>query len=575
MLKDFTNLQQEDGSFDDSNIFTTLLILSVLKNSAYNTELKESVRAAAAFIERQTENYRCFNYWKNNSDERTKMPLPDDLDDAACAHISLILQDKRKMGVERCAAIVKTLISNETGGGGPYYTWIIGSEAREKNIEWRNIDIGVNANIAYLLFLSHIPCPNGLSEYIDRCIENKDFSSRYYTCKNLVLYLISRGYVGKKKSALLSEITGEFSKIKKDPYADSMNYMFLWLAIYEIDMKILENETCPFYDLRYVRTPLYIESIIKSVRHEKDSSALFYALRIECTACAKRMETLKYENMQKDPIYLSVKEKLENIFEKDEGVSKRIDRLRKNDASGVQILTCHRIYRSINIENKIPDDVLFKISEIHLLGWLSYDIADDIVDESKDTELLPIVLSSIRMMTRISMEIKDKISERYFEKYLSSVDRSLFFEKNKKSPGTYSPSEKSIGHAYGALCVCILAGHAENKGLLESMENFFRHYLEARQLLDDGHDIEEDIKNDAKTFPTSFIKEHFKKEEIILRTCEKVLEKADDARKALQKNPDILSFEFFEEILKPIESSARRGIEDIRNDEKFKEIYWQ
>jgi predicted RNA-binding protein with PUA-like domain len=77
--------------------------------------------------------------------------------------------------------IVRTLKQGETKTGGPYYTWILDTKAREKNIEWKNVDIGANANIAYLLRLNRISCPPGLSEYIDTCITSDNPELCKYT----------------------------------------------------------------------------------------------------------------------------------------------------------------------------------------------------------------------------------------------------------------------------------------------------------------------------------------------------------------------------------------------------------
>ena len=96
--------------------------------------------------------------------------------------------------------LVSLLTSLEIKEGGPYKTWLV--DKKVKKI-WKDVDLAVNSNIAYLLFLNEIDIPN-LSRFINSKIAKLDFNSPYYPTPFPIIYFISKFYNGKHKERIIN-----------------------------------------------------------------------------------------------------------------------------------------------------------------------------------------------------------------------------------------------------------------------------------------------------------------------------------------------------------------------------------
>jgi len=83
------------------------------------------------------------------SKEFKSKPYPDDLDDTFCALNALYLFDRKLISGSAYAYIIQLLTKVEKNEGGPYKTWLVS----KKTSGWDDVDIVVNSNIAYFLWL--------------------------------------------------------------------------------------------------------------------------------------------------------------------------------------------------------------------------------------------------------------------------------------------------------------------------------------------------------------------------------------------------------------------------------------
>src|SRR5438876_3918375 len=130
------------------------------------------------------------------------MPYPDDLDDTFCALSALRLHDPDLVNEAALGRVVHLLVALETQVGGPYRTWIAPEDAPAV---WRDVDLAVNANIAYFLRLTGTTLP-GLTAIMEQGIMAKTLSSPYYPSLYPVAYFVARAYQGPEGVALANQL---------------------------------------------------------------------------------------------------------------------------------------------------------------------------------------------------------------------------------------------------------------------------------------------------------------------------------------------------------------------------------
>jgi hypothetical protein len=179
------SLQNNNGSFSDSmgnkNVFYTALIGCCLAYADHSENAgirQKSLRYIWQHKDRKSP------IWQYNAQ------YPADLDDTFVALRAAYLSDSALVTEEILADITTLLINQEEKPGGPYQTWI----TKKKEL-WHDIDIVVNSNIAAFLGEFDIR-PKPLIEYLDSCILQGNFYSKYYDHEIVVLYFLSQGYAG-------------------------------------------------------------------------------------------------------------------------------------------------------------------------------------------------------------------------------------------------------------------------------------------------------------------------------------------------------------------------------------------
>ena len=149
-------LQRADGSFTGehwgagaereptTSLFATALVVCATTSLPPSDTREELRRKAANFLRGHQSPHGSFNYWIRGSIGEKELPCPDDLDDTACALAALTIADPSRMDGPAMSNIVKILTHVESKPGGPYRTWITGSDVADI---WKDVDPVVNANI--------------------------------------------------------------------------------------------------------------------------------------------------------------------------------------------------------------------------------------------------------------------------------------------------------------------------------------------------------------------------------------------------------------------------------------------
>ena len=161
-------------------------------------------------------------------------------------------------------------------------------------------------------------------------------------------------------------------------------------------------------------------------------------------------------------------------------------------------------------------------------------------------------------------------------------------------------AEKSLGHALGPAAILFSLGYSDKSSEVKSLMKFFKHYLIARQLNDDAHDWEKDLKMGhinavgAAILKNIKTKEHKDKGvvrgqlsniksnelfqrvfwyEVVVDVCQTVLNNVQLARKALQQISIITDPRLFERILVKVEESAKKALKEREETLKFLKAY--
>jgi len=211
--------QQDNGSFESvagpagpgpvqtgrrhQTTFFTSVILGCLSYSDYEDEQVNKIRERAVnFLLAQKSPAWSFNYWQRQAPEFTALPYPDDLDDTFAALGALAAARPDLISGQVLARAVQLLLAAEARSGGPYKTWLVPAGAPAV---WQDVDLAVNANIAWFLLGQKVQVPE-LARFIEQRIRGQNYHSPYYPSPYPVIYFLSRG----DKAGALSKDVQEF-----------------------------------------------------------------------------------------------------------------------------------------------------------------------------------------------------------------------------------------------------------------------------------------------------------------------------------------------------------------------------
>lgn len=523
------DFQSVDGGAcaDFFPMFVSLLISSCCSSVPKN-EVRDKMREKLqAFILRNRNNEWMWNYWPIGSKARNSMPYPDDMDDTACALIALRQYDENAVDGEVMAYVVNALSMLEVAEGGPYRTWLVGEGFDDI---WMDVDLVVNSNIAYLLSFFDIELPE-ITAFIEKKIDAGSYESPYYVPPFSIIYFISRWYKGEKKKLVIDYILnlrqsdGSFGNASDTALAISalLNFGYDPQGVVPSISFLIRAEG------DWQAEPLYYDMSDTGRKVSVGSPALTAAFCIEAVAkyqkhSDKRAVSVKskkkIKKQESDVVYGRIVSSVEkNIMSWGDDISRAgmmfLGKVLSGDTNRQITMLPYLFKQSLGKKaDGINEEMLISLGCANLYGWMAYTIYDDFLDNEGDITLLPLANVCLRQLTLIFSSVVPRESEfsTIFQEVMNGIDAANAWEVRHcrgeidgdsfvlppvlPDFGDYLQlANRSFGHALGPLALLSMLGYTSDSDIMKHTEEFFRYFIIARQLNDDAHDWEEDLKN--------------------------------------------------------------------------------
>lgn len=601
------------------SIFPSALILACLNTVTEVTGASETIekmkQKTVRFLLAQKSEHWSFNYWERGSEEAEKMPYPDDLDDTFCALSSLYSSDPSLVPAESLTKIVSLLTFNETREGGPYRTWLVpeGAEAA-----WIDTDLAVNANVAYFLSLQDVDLPEIVS-FVEEAIIKAKYVSPYYPSLYPIAYFISRFYSGPKSGLMQKHLlkkqkpTGAFGnpletalavsallRLGSDPMPLKKSIAYLLKTQASGEWKAEAFCMDPSIGGR----PYYAGSSALTAAFCLEALALY--IKAEAKKSARAMRDKKTEALKNEVIRIAKKKFSALDTELQKEAIDRLERTVRGDKDNTIILLPSFFASSLGSRGKkIPRDLTQSLCLANLYGWMAYTIYDDFLDDEGDPKLLSLANVCLRELTGIFRSFGENSPSfsKIFTTIMDKLDSANAWEvahcrvKNTRGIPDYGNfsrlAERSLGHALGPLAILCSLGRASGSHEIRHAKKFFEDYLVARQLNDDAHDWEKDLKMGhinavgamlfcharRKTAPETFEEKDIAAlqkvfwNETIDMVAEEILARGKSARTHLKKMQSIQDTGLFEKMLLPVENAAKEALREKERTLAFLEAY--
>ncbi|HEU0080519.1 MAG TPA: hypothetical protein VFQ72_00630 [Candidatus Paceibacterota bacterium] len=566
---------------DASPIFSDALMLSCLAHvpGARADTLKD---ALARRLTAERNDRWAWNYRRKARQAAAVKRFPDDLDDTACALISLKESGRLDISPQILALFAQHLIASERQPGGPYGTWIAPGKGAKNDF-----DPAVNANIAYFLALNGIFL-DGLESFLLEAFQMPTPASLYYHDPLLPYYFLSR-YLSLAKSDKrpAAQIAKEVAlkEARKALVRPETNVLGRALAacicarlggVEEASSAVDAIVEAQGQNGLWQADPLYIEEMREGQPVYFESATVTTAFCLEALEAHRSKSRAEPEKSSDDAALAETAEKFASLFSGplacfERQALEQLGRLRRN---GIEKLAALLPFKA----TKGPDrpggrGLAVSLGAANLCGWIGYTIQDDAMDEGRSLQLLPLANVCLRLAEGILRQLApDAAFASYSKEALDRIDAANHQESFGGAAARLS--DKSFGHALGPLLLLSRAGHGPGSALFASLESFFVHYLTARQMSDDAHDWEADLAqgriNSAaaalfRLVPRTASAEALQRafwDKAIDRIARRIHYHASTARLHARACGTAVHAAYLESLLVPIERSARRAIEE-------------
>ncbi len=630
-LTQLARLQSEAGNFtsyssptyDDflpkkhyQTVFPNALILCALRNVAdeQGTSIKQRL---AAYLLTQKSSLWSFNYWDRGSQESQSLPYPDDLDDTFCALSALYHQSSEVFTGEVLAAATVLLTATEVVPGGPYRTWLTTGTAPQI---WQDVDIAVNANIAYFLSLQGIRL-EPLDAFIRQAIAASQLVSPYYPQPYPLFYFLARGAGPSEKKKLLLLI-----KHRQHPQghwgtalATALAVSALYQCGYDMtqliparDFLLAEQQS----DGLWPAASFCFDPAQKGKPYYAGSAALTTALCLEALTVLQiippgisgvrkqpnRGQGLKATVLREAARTLGPLAPSQTVMD---GFLSRLVRHRR----WREIIILPYMFAPATIKRR-NRSMLTQLCLAHFYGWVAYTLYDDVWDADRSADWLPPANAALRQCLQELLTIFPVDYHPIAQETLQKVDVVHAQELRQRSiglswsadviqgGGLSSPiaradmAYKSYGHMLGVIGVLSLQGIPANSYEIEACKQFFHHYLSAAQLHDDAHDWLLDVRRGDLTPVVAELtkSQAFSGAEklvegsvleltqyfytaVLPKVCQQVLQELTEAEVWLEKLHSGLDTNFGRELLSYLRASAQMALEEHKKAQSFIDYY--
>lgn len=539
-LEDFSGATSHSTTFFTSNILHCLcsIIASPLPgflSQEARTDVEAIAKRAAHFLLLERNERWSFNYFAREENERKNgaAHYPDDLDDTFAALIALRRYQPSLIYADVLAAITKLLISCEVREGGPYRTWIVPPDTAGIS---NDADVAINGTVGYFLSMLGVH-PSRIGEYLTAAVRDRRLASPYYPGPCQAAYFASRYYGTDRnlspaaRNAFISMIR-EIGTEDLDPLTPLESAMLI--SSY-FNCGLPENIPPPIVHKLidahgthgWRPYPFCVDPAKDHKTFYAGSSALTAAFIAEALAFFISSGTNSFHHPS-DSVVLggisddSFHRTIQNVAIQE--CKPLTETLRTIVAKKIMAYSDPTITAPSHDLKKILGQKGCVISSMFMedaalagfYGWMAYDIYDDLQDREGCPILIPVANFFLRMLirtcTRAAALFPAFMLGEFFNATLDTIDSAGAWEIshcNIPSPGRFllppmadlpafgdysNLANRSIGYAMGPLAELRVAGFDPDSAGYRNIESFFRHYLIARQLNDDAHDWEEDLR---------------------------------------------------------------------------------
>lgn len=498
--------------------FTPSLILLALHGVSHGSKpIKSKI---ASFLVEQASEIWTWNYWDRQSSSAQQFPYPDDIDASFVAMAALFQFDKSLFTPTRMANMANALFATETKPGGPYRTWLVDETADKA---WRDVDLVVNCNVAGFLSLQGVTLEN-LNQLIDKAIKKGKLESPYYPSLQPAAYFLARWYDGSAKVGLRDLVLADCeASIWKTPHLTALSVSTLIRLGYpaqKLQSAVEYLIAAQAHDGSWPAGPLCLD-----VRREGETESYYIGSASLTTAlCIEALDlyeaTLRAKSSKGTAVhaantqYRLITKRAQRVVddlphrELRFQTHKVLTRIITQDKDRQIVMLPWLVARAAEV--KAAEPLLHSLATASLWGWAAYTIYDDFLDNEGDPVFLPSAVFAQRQLLATFEEIlpDDAAFHEEIRQILNRLDQAnawevthcrgvvrdnkLFIDKLPDYGDYWQLADRSLGHTIAGMGVFYSAGRdaKSRKGL----HDFFKHYLIARQLNDDAHDWEEDLK---------------------------------------------------------------------------------
>jgi len=573
----------------------------------------QPVRARLAdWLPAQKSSHWSFNYWAKDTPERKSLPYPDDLDDTFCALFALHRHDPKLIDGACLGAIARLLIATETTVGGPYRTWLVAASAPAV---WHDVDLAVNSNIAAFLRRVADPLPN-VTALLETAIAKQEYSSPYYPSPYPLWYYLARAYTGPLRTALRQHILqAQIDDTWETPLQTALALSALRELGHRGDMRkahaFLLRTQQPGGG--WAAEAFCLDPARQGRQHYNGAATLTTAFVLEALSVTSHTTpratsqpaeaTTLYRQAFREAATLPVP--LRPSFKK------LLTSMRGGDHGGEIVLLPQRTARSLRIAPEtIPPDTYEHLSRATLYGWLAYTVFDDFLDDEGQPRHLPPAAAALRLslehfydalpahaafqqLVRSTFDRIDAANALELAACRAPVhDGQLELAALPPNPGMLWLAERSLGHSLAPLGVLAAHGTPPGSKPAQQLLQAIRHYLAARQLSDDMHDWEADLRAGHLTLVVGeLLRDHSLQpgsydlttllpalqrtfwHHSVTRLCALVTQQTTAARRAMQRSGLFIPQHFLERELARLDGVMAHTLHEQQSAKSFLQSY--
>lgn len=569
--------------------FVSILVWQALEKINNPTAKQIIKNGIEKIIDEKNENWS-FNYWKRESKKYIAEPYPDDLDDTFCALRTIFQHNPNLIKSKDWVKITNLLVFCEEKTGGPYRTWVLPKE----NEKWRETDLAVNCNIQYFLETQEIELKK-INNLIEKSISEKSFYSPYYD-ENQVIYFIGRVYKGKNKD-VLNELINKKIIGEKNP----LELAILLSSAMRLGSEIEENYIEKLTDQQTNDGSWSKENFYHCKKNEYiGDKALSTALIIETLNLYKLKKQTKVSEPETNiTVNKIVREIKKCSVDLDKKTKKKFDqicqKITKKENVEMILMSPFVVAENLTETKKITEDFLIKLSVITALGWMAYTIYDDLIDGDKSINWLPIANIICRKMDIMFVQLLPE-KENFLKEYqetMKNLEEANFWEldncrgRKGKIPNFNKIerlADRSMGHALTAMAV-LYKEEVCVKDILK-LKTFFQFFLAAKQMSDDAHDWETDLKkgqiNSAavEVLKISTDKNYDKLrlifwEKVFDKYAERIMNYCEKAKATIKQVSCLKSTACFDKMVEKVIKSTKMALDEKKETIDFVNNYYK